>query len=660
MVKKQKHTKRIISAGILLLIIVMLFQGTFALGAKGYGTGNYLSAPPSGAALDSSFRTTGNATIDSTYPNTVVVTPDKARTYGAVWQKNKISLSTAFKCEVYIYQWHAAGCSIGIGDGLAFVMQNDPRGTDAKGTGGEGLNVYGTKNNEYIKNSIAIEFDTNSDCSSISNDPCRLLYNSHSAFVLPKGGRINVGDHLCTQFYRANSYWNRVSIEWKPSGSGSDFGGTLSYYFDNTCTTSSYTIKSVKSVFGSTDVWWGFTGATSLCASSVNAVAFKTIPQTNYPITVKYYKDSISTSNFLNQVSLAPAPVGTQINNVDLTLYAPSGYTTPGTRSGATVVAATENIVNVVYTKAVQKNTIYVYYYKDYVGSTLLGNVTLETTAPLGSPITGVDATLFAPAGYTTPGTVTGDTVVKSPYSIVNVTYTKPVVLTYPIYVYYYKDYVGGSFLGSDVIYTSAPLGSPITGVNTSLFAPAGYTTPGAVTGDTVVKSPYAIVNVTYTKPVVTTYPIYVYYYKDYVGNELLGTDLINTTAPLGSPITGVNTSLFAPAGYTTPGAVTGDSVVKSPYSIVYVTYTKAAPPPATIYAMYFKDNVGGELLGMDILESSLPDGSPLAGLIDAYKYAPTGYTTPGTLSGDSVVKRPYSVVYICYTKPTILYYSLG
>ena len=138
-----------------------------------------------------------------------------------------------------------------------------------------------------------------------------------------------------------------------------------------------------------------------------------------YPITVKYYKDGISSANFLDQVSLPPALQGSTITGVNLTSFAPPGYTTPGTRSGATVVEAKENIVNVVYTKTSEKYPIYVYYYQ---GTVLLGVDPLPLAVE-GSAIVGVDPYKFAPPGYGVPGTVSGDTIVKSPFSIVFVRY---------------------------------------------------------------------------------------------------------------------------------------------------------------------------------------------------------------------------------------------
>ncbi|MDR0491804.1 MAG: hypothetical protein LBH28_11230, partial [Oscillospiraceae bacterium] len=137
-------------------------------------------------------------------------------------------------------------------------------------------------------------------------------------------------------------------------------------------------------------------------------------PVTNlHPIHVYYYQDSTS-GFYLGMTTLPGAAEGTIITGVDRTLYAPLGYMTPGTVSGATVVAPGDNYVYVVYTMpAVPVYQIIVLYTKDSISGDNLGTEFLPS-APAGTPITGVDPTLHAPAGYTTPGTVTGATVVAA------------------------------------------------------------------------------------------------------------------------------------------------------------------------------------------------------------------------------------------------------
>jgi hypothetical protein len=66
----------------------------------------------------------------------------------------------------------------------------------------------------------------------------------------------------------------------------------------------------------------------------------------------------------------------------------------------------------------------------------------------------------------------------------------------------YYRDSTAGTFLGADIIYTTAPVGSPITGVDRTKFAPANYPVPGYWSGDTTVQTPLSLVYIVYRRPV--------------------------------------------------------------------------------------------------------------------------------------------------------------
>jgi hypothetical protein len=150
-----------------------------------------------------------------------------------------------------------------------------------------------------------------------------------------------------------------------------------------------------------------------------------------YPITVNYYKDSVGSGNLITALPLPSAAVGTPIDNVNLTLYVPSGYASPGVRSGDTVVSARDNVVNVVYSKYSQ---VYVYYYKDSLAGQFLGTDSLQLNIPAGLPIYGIDLAKFAPAGYLPQGAMQGDLVTKDPFALVFVVYTKaPQVYTVTI-----------------------------------------------------------------------------------------------------------------------------------------------------------------------------------------------------------------------------------
>jgi hypothetical protein len=270
-------------------------------------------------------------------------------------------------------------------------------------------------------------------------------------------------------------------------------------------------------------------------------------PLTCYPITVRYYRDSISSSTYLGQVSLPSATVGTAITNVNLSFFAPSGYTVPGARSGDTYVQARENIVNVLYTKppAPPPLTCYpitVKYYRDSISSpTYLGQVSLPSAA-LGTVIANVNLSLFAPSGYTIPGTRSGDAIVAARENIVYVLYTQPTPQYYPITVRYYRDSISSSTYLGQVSLPSAALGTVIANVNLSLYAPLGYAVPGTRSGDAIVAARENIVYVLYSRPQEQKYTI------TYLPNGGSGS-MPAVSMDRGSPYV-INNSYFSWPGY--------------------------------------------------------------------------------------------------------------
>ncbi|MCL1805108.1 MAG: hypothetical protein FWG28_03775, partial [Clostridiales bacterium] len=107
---------------------------------------------------------------------------------------------------------------------------------------------------------------------------------------------------------------------------------------------------------------------------------------------VRYYKDTLDETNYINRV-IGNDLLGSAIP-ASLTQFAPNGYATPGTRSGATVVTeiATNNVVKVLY---VENDAITINYVADTGGSVSLANETLR-------PVTGVaqGSTATAAVGY--------------------------------------------------------------------------------------------------------------------------------------------------------------------------------------------------------------------------------------------------------------------
>ena len=369
-----------------------------------------------------------------------------------------------------------------------------------------------------------------------------------------------------------------------------------------------------------------------------------------YAITVNYYKDSITGTNWLGSKSLTPAAAGTAISGVDLYAYAPSGYATPGSRSGDTVVAARENVVNVLYTKALYPITVN--YYKDSISSANYLNYRTLPAAAVGTAITGVDLYAYVPSGYATPGVQSGDTVVAARENVVNVLYTKAL---YSITVNYYKDSVSSANYLNYRTLPAAAAGTAITGVDLYAYVPSGYATPGVQSGDTVVQPRANVVNVVYNK-IQQVSNVIVFYYKDSTSGELLGSDFLQLNLPAGYPITGIDLTKYAPAGYTVPGTLSGDLVTKEPYSLVYVVYTK----PVALYnvvVIHFIQTMYGDMnsfyaITSDVFQAaggSVINSASRAMSMSGYSFydASPAQLTVGSGSNVIIIRYTLSKVYV-------------
>jgi hypothetical protein len=213
--------------------------------------------------LSDYFKFVGDAKVEAGSQNTIVITPNQTSRKGAMWASEKINLSNPFYVEMSLV--------LGSGDGVAFVLQNDNRGTTAIGDNGAGLGAYGPG---YINRAIALEFDTyyNGDNNQVSTDPSMPGFNSHISFVTPYS-RILPSDHLNNAGFNTSTAWKTLSISWTPQGNG----GTLIYSFDSGKYVQTYTIGNVSAVFGSPTVYWGITGATGV-SSAYQAVRFDKLP----------------------------------------------------------------------------------------------------------------------------------------------------------------------------------------------------------------------------------------------------------------------------------------------------------------------------------------------------------------------------------------------
>ena len=177
----------------------------------------------------------------------------------AAWGTNKIDLDKDFYVDIDFF----FGCQSGEwgGDGMTFVLQNDPRGLSTLGGGG-GFMGYGGNASEKIKNSIAIEFDDFNDAAyginDLADDHVTVLRNgfvgelTSPADILwgPQAIIHNADLESCIPY--GNQYYH-PRIEWIAPN-------TLKMYEDGVL---KFSISIDRSIFGSNMVYWGFTGATA-------------------------------------------------------------------------------------------------------------------------------------------------------------------------------------------------------------------------------------------------------------------------------------------------------------------------------------------------------------------------------------------------------------
>ncbi|MSD83991.1 DUF11 domain-containing protein [Lactobacillus curvatus] len=254
-------------------------QPTYA--ATTYGEGHYYSDPGhSGLNVSNLYyvQSSSNSKIDDEYPNVAILTKDQKNQKGVIYSKRKVDLSKAFTLTGSFYTGPGAN---GIqpldkqGDGVAFVLQNDPSGFNSYGSSGEGIGYEaGNAGSYYILNAIAFELDTyynNGDAAVGTNDKDVLKDCQHEAWVLPQNRK-----HHDTQFFQNNTLygteWRDYKIQYTPNSTG---GAVIQGSYGGK--TSIYTIDSVQKTFGTTGkVIWGLTGSTG-GAYEVNALRVQNI-----------------------------------------------------------------------------------------------------------------------------------------------------------------------------------------------------------------------------------------------------------------------------------------------------------------------------------------------------------------------------------------------
>lgn len=244
--------------------------------------------PPVSLPIDNVFAVPSgaNSYVDG---NVTVITKDSNYQTGSIFstEENKLDLNQSFHAEMYIYLGDRRETAA---DGMTFVMHADKNRT-VKFTGGTGaqLGVYPKAGwswlMQQIEKSFVVEFDTyyNNDVLGDQMDKTINMNDNkgHVAYAFPdilssyglnsKGG-IESLNHKGVYYpndYLSNGKWHLFSVDWDAEKN------ILAYNFDDAPTVS--VPINPNAVFGTTSVYWGFTGSTGGFSQEAK-VAFKQIP----------------------------------------------------------------------------------------------------------------------------------------------------------------------------------------------------------------------------------------------------------------------------------------------------------------------------------------------------------------------------------------------
>ena len=166
------------------------------------------------------------------------LTPDAAGKSGAVMSNDRIDLTHDFAITFDAF----LGSDDAGADGIAFVLHNDPSGTDAIGGGG------GSKGAQGIAKGLAISLDTYSNTGEPATDFTALFDTDAAA------GTTLTNPTLLSNL--ENSQWHNVTVSWIASTQ------TLTYWVDGQ-QGGTITGDLAAQYFGGSDyVHFGFTGAT--------------------------------------------------------------------------------------------------------------------------------------------------------------------------------------------------------------------------------------------------------------------------------------------------------------------------------------------------------------------------------------------------------------
>ncbi len=166
--------------------------------------------------------------------------------YGQVWSKKKIDISRDFVITSKIYFGYRN--SNNGGEGLAFVLQSTGTNAYASQNTSIGYNASSSSNGN-ISNAVALEFDTRSSLSNIDD----YLY----PVTIEGIGNVNKSDQTARNLGEIeDGQYHDVTISWN------SLNKTLSLSFDGTRKLE-WNIDMESKIFGTNEVYFGFTGSTS-------------------------------------------------------------------------------------------------------------------------------------------------------------------------------------------------------------------------------------------------------------------------------------------------------------------------------------------------------------------------------------------------------------
>lgn len=245
-----------------------------------------------------------NSSIHPTNKSQAIITENKKSQIGGMWYKKKLDLTEDFDLKMAVY----LGDNPQGADGMTFVIQNDARGLEAIGEAGAGIGVYNTKNGEFIKNAVALEFDTFYNTGTSSGTD-RFVNNKaknrgHIAVQIPSEKNGNTAtDHRGLQIATennqilANDTWRTLHVTWNATTK------IISYSFEN-YTPIHYQVEDIEKTFGGTMAYWGFTGSTGTY-TNFNSASIIKLPGQNKVEFSKSVKNMTSGGVFTDAATVA-------------------------------------------------------------------------------------------------------------------------------------------------------------------------------------------------------------------------------------------------------------------------------------------------------------------------------------------------------------------